>query len=214
MKWMMVGLLLWGMGVEAQVPVIGQVVGTVVRAADLVVQRLQTETIVLQEAEQELQNAMSGLRLEEIANWVEDQRSIYAEYFQELGTVKTVVSGYFKVAAIVERQKEILAAYQQGLALFRQDKHFSAAELGQIEMVYGGILTESGKNLERLTMVLQSLVTQMTDEQRMAIVDGAAAGMDKNYRDLQVYTEQNELLSLQRARDEDDIAVIRKLYGL
>jgi hypothetical protein len=214
MKWMMVGLLLWGMGVEAQVPVIGQVVGTVVRAADLVVQRLQTETIVLQEAEQELQNAMSGLRLEEIANWVDDQRSIYAEYFQELGTVKTVVSGYFKVAAIVERQKEILAAYQQGLALFRQDKHFSAAELGQIEMVYGGILTESGKNLERLTMVLQSLVTQMTDEQRMAIVDGAAAGMDKNYRDLQVYTEQNELLSLQRARDEDDIAVIRKLYGL
>lgn len=211
---MMVGLLLWGMGVEAQVPVIGQVVGTVVRAADLVVQRLQTETIVLQEAEQELQNAMSGLRLEEIANWVDDQRSIYAEYFQELGTVKTVVSGYFKVAAIVERQKEILAAYQQGLALFRQDKHFSAAELGQIEMVYGGILTESGKNLERLTMVLQSLVTQMTDEQRMAIVDGAAAGMDKNYRDLQVYTEQNELLSLQRARDEDDIAVIRKLYGL
>jgi hypothetical protein len=214
MKWMMVGLLLWHVGAKAQVQVIGQVVSAVVRAADLVVQRLQTETIALQEAEQELQNAMSGLRLEEIANWVDDQRSIYAEYFQELGKVKTVVSGYFKVAAIVERQKEILAAYQQGLALFRQDRHFSAAELGQIETVYGGILTESGKNLERLTMVLQSLATQMTDEQRMAIVDGAAAGMDRNYRDLQVFTEQNELLSLQRARDESDIAVIKKLYGL
>jgi hypothetical protein len=214
MKWMMVGVLLWGAGAKAQVPVIGQVVSTVVRAADLVVQRLQTETIVLQEAEQELQNAMSAVQLDDIANWVDDQRSLYAEYFAELGQVKTVISGYYKVAEMVDRQKQILAAYERGLALFRQDTHFSVAELEQIETVYGGILTESGKNLSQLMMVLQSLTTQMTDEQRMAIIDGAAAGMDATYRDLQAYTNGNELLSLQRAQDENDYAVVKQLYGL
>jgi len=199
---------------EAQIDIITQIISTAVRAADLVVQRLQTETIILQEAEQELQNAMSAVQLDDIANWVDDQRSLYAEYFAELGQVKTVISGYYKVAEMVDRQKQILAAYERGLALFRQDTHFSVAELEQIETVYGGILTESGKNLSQLMMVLQSLTTQMTDEQRMAIIDGAAAGMDATYRDLQAYTNGNELLSLQRAQDENDYAVVKQLYGL
>ena len=199
---------------KAQIDIITQIISTAVRAADRVVQRLQTETIILQEAEQELQNAMSAVQLDDIANWVDDQRSLYAEYFAELGQVKTVISGYYKVAEMVDRQKQILAAYERGLALFRQDTHFSVAELEQIETVYGGILTESGKNLSQLMMVLQSLTTQMTDEQRMAIIDGAAAGMDATYRDLQAYKNGNELLSLQRAQDENDYAVVKQLYGL
>lgn len=211
---LMVLLVVSAQRAEAQIPIVSVVVSTVVRAADLAVQRLQTATILLQEAEQELQNVMSQLQLEDIANWVDDQRSLYAEYFAELGDVKKVISDYHKVTEIVARQKQILAAYERGLALFRQDGHFSAAELAQIENVYAGILTESGKNLGQLMMVLQSLTTQMTDEQRLAIIDQAAAGMDATYRDLQVYTNGNELLSLQRAHDENDYAVIKKLYGL
>ena len=203
-----------GTHADAQIPVVSQIVGEAVRAADLAVQRLQTETIVLQEAEQALQNAMSELRLEEIANWVDDQRSLYAEYFQELANVKTVITDYHKVQEIVQRQQDIITAYNQGLVRFRQDKHFSAAELGQIENVYAGILTESGKNLAQLVMVIESLATQMTDQQRLAIIDGAASGMDKNWRDLEVYTNANELVSLQRAQDENDYQFIKKMYGL
>jgi hypothetical protein len=207
-------VLAGGVPASAQIPVVSQVVSTAVRAADLAVQKLQTETIILQEAEQALQNAMSELRLEEIANWVDDQRSLYAEYFQELAEVKTVITDYHKVKEIGQRQQDIITAYNQGLARFRQDKHFSAAELGEIESVYSGILTESGKNLAQLVMVIQSLATQMSDEQRLAIIDGAAAGMDKNWRDLQVYTNANASLSLGRAQDENDYQFIKKMYGL
>jgi hypothetical protein len=86
--------------------------------------------------------------------------------------------------------------------------------LGQIETVYGGILAESAKNLTALTTVLETLVTSMSDQQRLTVIDQASAGMDKNYRDLEAYTNQNALLSLQRAKDENDIAVIKTLYGL
>lgn len=203
-----------GAGAHAQIPVVSQIVGEAVRAADLAVQKLQTETIVLQEAEQALQNAMSQLRLQEIAGWVNDERSLYAEYYEELANVKTVITDYHKVKEIIQRQQDIITAYQQGLARFRQDKHFSAAELGEIESVYSGILTESGKNLAQLVMVIESLATQMSDEQRLAIIDGAAAGMDRNWRDLQVYTNANESLSLGRAQDENDYLLIKKMYGL
>lgn len=199
---------------SAQIPVVSQIISAAVRAADLAVQKLQTETIILQEAEQALQNAMSQLQLKDIANWVDQERSLYAEYYQELADVKTVISGYYKVQAIIGRQEDILNAYNQGLARFRQDNHFSATELTQIETVYAGILTESERNLAQLTMVIKSLVTQMSDQQRLSIIDGAAAGMDKNWRDMQVYTNANELVSLQRAQDDNDYLWIKKLYGL
>src|SRR5580698_9919622 len=148
---------------DAQIDIITTIISKAVRAADLVVQQLQTETIVLQEAEQELQNVLSETRLDEIANWVDDQRALYAEYFQELKDVKAAVTGYHKVQEIVEREEQIVAAYQKGLAAVRQDKHFTAAELSQIEAVYSGILAESAKNLSALTTVLESLVTSMSD---------------------------------------------------
>jgi len=131
-----------------------------------------------------------------------------------LAEVKTVITDYHKVKEIVQRQQDIITAYNQGLARFRQDKHFNAGELGEIESVYSGILTESGKNLAQLVMVIQSLATQMSDEQRLAMIDGAAAGMDKNWRDLQVYTNANASLSLGRAQDENDYQFIKKMYGL
>jgi hypothetical protein len=212
----MAGLALLGPGVRAQGPVsvIGVIVDKVVRAIDLNVQQLQTETIVLQNAEAVLQNAMSELQLDDIAEWVEDQENLYGAYFQELKDVKTVVSDYHKVRAIIQRQKDILAAYRRGMALFRRDPHFTAAELSQIVSVYGNILAESEKNLEQLTTVLETAVTSMTDEQRMTVIDEAGAGMDRDWQAVQVVTDENELMALRRARDINDYETLKKLYGL
>jgi flagellin-specific chaperone FliS len=196
------------------VSIIQQAVTKVIRAVDLEVQRIQTQTIVLQEAQKEVENAMSALRLGEIQDWVEQFKDLYSEYFQELWQVKSVIGDYHKVQEIIARQQEILNGYQQGLGRFRQDPHFSPAELGQIVSVYGGILTASEKNLEALTTVIQGFALQMTDQQRLARIDEAGAGMDRTWRDMQVFTNQNELISLQRAQDESDYQSLRKLYGL
>jgi hypothetical protein len=202
--------------IRAQDPVtiIKEGVTQVIKALDLQIQRIQTQTIWLQEAQKEVENALSALRLDEIRDWVQQQKDLYAGYFQELWQVKVILSSYNKVETIVQRQKDILAGYQQAMALFRQDKHFTVQELEQMEAVYAGILAESGKNLEQLGLVINSFITQMPDEKRMSIIDDAAAGMDKNYRDMQVYTNQNAMLSIQRGADENEIKFLKKIYGL
>lgn len=211
----LIGVLSTGR-VEAQgfLSVITEGISKVIRAVDLEVQRIQTKTIVLQEAQKEAENAMSAMRLGEIRGWVEQQKDLYGEYFHELGEVKNVLSAYHQVSGMIQRQEQILAAYQRGLALFRQDRHFSAAELDQITLVFEGILTQSANNLARLTSVIQSFTLQATDQERMAMIDEAATAMDRNYRDIQVYTNQNELISLQRAYDENDYLTLKNLYGL
>ncbi|HEV2483186.1 MAG TPA: conjugal transfer protein TraI, partial [Puia sp.] len=80
--------------------------------------------------------------------------------------------------------------------------------------VYTGILTESAQNLDRLMTAIQPYALQMTDQQRLADVDAAAAGIDRNYADMQRYTNENELIALQRASDENDYLTLKKMYGL
>ena len=212
---LVLALLAWR-AAEAQdiVSIIAMGVSKVIRAVDLEIQRIQTQTIVLQEVQKELENAMSASRLGEIRSWVEQQRDLYAGYFQELQHVKTVISDYHRVKEVIKREEDVLAGYRRALALFQQDPHFTAAELDQIRLVLGGILAESEKNLEQVVEVTGDLVFEMTDEQRMRVIDAAAAGMDRNYYDLQIYTDRNELISLQRARDEKDYVTVKNLYGL
>ena len=51
----------------------------VIQAVDLKIQRLQNKTIWLQNAQKTLENTMSQLKLDEITDWVERQRTLYGE---------------------------------------------------------------------------------------------------------------------------------------
>ena len=143
--------------VSAQV-VILEVIKAVINAADLVVQQIQNETIVLQNAQKELENFMSELQLNDITGWVQKQKDLYQEYYNELATVKEIISDYDKIKSIVQMQSRIVSQYQSAYALFKQDKHFSTTEIDYMYNVYSGILDESLKNLDQALLVVNALV--------------------------------------------------------
>src|ERR1700686_5123314 len=93
---------------SAQV-VILEVIKAVINAADLVVQQIQNETIVLQNAQKELENVMSELQLNDITDWVQKQKDLYQEYYNELATVKQIISDYDKIKSIVQMQSRIVS---------------------------------------------------------------------------------------------------------
>ena len=186
----------------------------VIKAIDLEVQRLQNQTIWLQDAQKELENVLSQLKLQDIANWVQQQKDLYGKYFDELSQVKSILTEYHRVKELMARQAAILTDYKKAMGLFNQDSHFSPSELQHMEAVYAGILAESLQNLDQVTGVLQALVTKMTDEQRLHVINTAADQVDHNYSDLQAFTHQNQILSLQRAKDQEEINQIKKLYDL
>lgn len=219
MKWL--GMVVLGLVVIAHramaqpvVSIITEGITKIIRAADLEVQRMQTRTIVLQEAQKELENAMSELRLGEIRDWIEQQKDLYAGYFKELWEVKNVLSGYHRVSETIQREEQILAGCQQAVRQFRQSGHFNANELGLIVSVYGGMVSESAKNLDVLLKAVEPDAFELTDQQRMAMIDSAARDMDGTFRDMQVYTNENQLIALQHAGDENDYNTLKKLYGL
>jgi len=194
--------------------VIKLVATKVINAIDLAVQQIQNKTIVLQNAQKELENIMSKLQLDEISNWVDKQRKLYADYYGELWQVKRAISDYDQVKEIIRLQAKMVSEYSQAYGQFKQDGHFSSEELDHMVQVYTGILSESLKNVDQVLLVVNSLVTQMDDAARMEIINKASSAIQKNYNDLQRFNHQNVLLSLQRGKDSNDLKVIKKLYGI
>lgn len=186
----------------------------VIKAVDLKIQRMQNKTIWLQNAQKILENAMSKAKLEEITTWVQRQKDLYQDYFDELQKIKSAIASYHRIKEITDKQVQLVKEYKRAWALFKQDQHFTPSELTYMEQVYTGILDESVKNLDGLFLVINSFQTQMSDAGRLEVIGQVADGIEANYHDLKAFNQQNVLLSLQRAKTQKEVEVVKQLYGL
>lgn len=216
-KLIIVLALFFSMQSQAQFPIaeiIKAGIKKVIVAVDLKIQKLQNKTIWLQNAQKTLENALSKTKLTEISGWVERQRKLYDDYFQELRKVKTALTYYHRIKDIIENQLAMVKEYKAAWALFRQDRNFTADELEYMSEVYTGILGESVKAIDQLLMVVNAFTTQMSDAARMKIISTAASEMEKGFMDLKEFNNQNKLISLQRAAAKGEIEYVKRLYGL
>lgn len=203
--------------VKAQDPIsiiIKEGITKVIKAVDLKIQKLQTKTIWLQNAQKVLENTMSKLKLDEITGWVEKQRVLYKDYFEELQKVKLALTYYHKVNEITELQHALVREYKRSLDGIKQDVHFTPDEVNYMSTVYSGIIDESLKNLDGVYLVINSFTTQMSDEKRMEIIDGVGKAIQKNYDDVRSFSSQNIQLSIARSKNQQDILQLKRLYGL
>ena len=204
-------------GADAQIvvsQVISETVGRVIRAIDLQVQRMQNQTIWLQNAQKALENQLSKLKLNEISDWSQKQKDLYSNYYNELWEVKSVIAYYERIKDMTEKQAGLVGQYEHAWSLLKADKHFSADELTYMQSVYSGILQESVKNLDEILVVINSFKTQMTDAKRLELVNKAGDRIDNNCSDLKRFNNQNYILSLQRAKDENEVTTLKRYYGI
>ncbi|ABQ07363.1 hypothetical protein [Flavobacterium johnsoniae] len=186
----------------------------VIKAIDLRIQRLQNKTIWLQNAQKQVENVLSKLKLDEISDWTQKQKDLYKGYYEELAKVKSIITYYQRIKEIIKKQTQLVQEYERAWNLFKQDTHFKDSEIQYMERVYTGILEESVKNIDQIFLILDSFATQMGDLKRLEIINKAADQIDGNYDDLTMFNQQNILLSLQRAKTEADVNQVKQFYGI
>jgi len=181
---------------------------------DIGVQKIQAQTIWLQNTEAQLENQMGLSNLSSITTTLNKEKSLYASYYQELQTVKTLISDYDLVRRIIAEQTELVTEYKNAYNLFQQDRNFSPAEVNNMANVYSGILNESARDLTQISLAITSFQTQMTDAARLGLIHKAGADMQHNLNNLRQFNNGNMQITLQRAQELNDMNTVRQLYGL
>ncbi|WP_316787848.1 conjugal transfer protein TraI [Pedobacter frigoris] len=202
---------------EAQIIILDVIkagVKKVIKAIDLQIQRQQNKVIWMQNAQKTLENTMSKLKLTEITGWVEKQKNLYQDYYQELAKVKSMITSYQRIREIIQKQAQLMEEYKHVWALLKKDERFTAKELDYMAGVYSGILAQSVENIDQISLVISAFATTMGDAKRLEIINAAADKVDENLTDLTRFSNQNMMLSLHRAKDADEIKEIKKWYGL
>jgi hypothetical protein len=202
---------------KAQIPGVSIVTGVikkVIVAIDLKVQRLQNQTIALQNAEQQLENSLHLSSLNNISGWLGKEKDLYANYYQELNQVRGLIADYDEIKSVISKQKQLVMEYRQASSLFNHDAHCSPTELKYMGNIYNGILQESLQNLDELLMVVGNLGTQMDDAERLQRISQTAKAMQTNLDHLRQFNRQNAALSLLRAKDAQDRQNVKQLYGI
>lgn len=202
---------------EAAIPIakiIQEGIKKVIKAVDLMIQRLQNKTIWLQNAQKVLENKLNELKLTEIAEWTEKHRKLYKDYYEELWKVRNTIASYQRIKQILERQTKLVDEYRRVWSLIKNDDHFTKAEMEYMYRVYTGILNESIRNLDQVLVVINSFKTQMSDGKRLEIINACGEAIEQNYYDLKEFNTQNVQLSVSRAKDAHEMETVKKLYGL
>jgi hypothetical protein len=203
--------------VQGEIPIaaiIKEAVEKVIKAVDLMVQRLQNKTIWLQNAQKVLENKLNELKLSEIAEWTEKHRKLYKEYYEELWKVRNAISSYQRIRQTLELQKRLVGEYKRVWVIIKNDDHFTRKELEYMYLVYSGIMKESVRNLDQILAVVNAFKTQMSDGERLEIINKCGNEIERNYYDLKQFNTQNVQLSISRAKDAYEIENVRALYGL
>lgn len=213
----MMGILTPVQKAEAQIPIlkiIKAAVIKVIKAVDLKIQRLQNKTIGLQNAQKALENTLTKLKLDNITEWVEKHRTLYKDYYEELFKVKNIIAYYKRIKDISEKQVKIVEEYKWAWNLLKEDENLTADELDYMAKVYSGLLDQSVKNIDQISLVVNSFTTQMSDAKRLQIINSTADQVDANYYDLTKFNQEAILLSLQRKNAQKDLKEAKKIYGI
>lgn len=193
--------------------VIRQAIKKVIVAVDLKIQRLQNETLWLQNAQKAVENALSKFRLREIHDWSEKQKQQYQVYFQQLQQVKQWIRTYRLVRQMMEKQVAILYQ-QQVLTQVRAAGYASPAQVQHMEGVFAGILEQSDTLLQGLQQVLGQGLLSMSDAERIARIQELNKILDKQLRWQGQFIHQNHLWFRLRQQDRNEVNYLQELYGI
>lgn len=140
--------------------------------------------------------------------------NLHKTFLDGLMQVSPAVKKYKRIADIISYQLRIAKEYKLAFNRFKEEKQFTAKEIDYLGKVYGNLFNESLKALDELSMVITSGKLRMSDDERLQAIDKIYLSVEEQYTFLKEFTNNSNMLSLQRKAEKAEIEMSRRLYGL
>lgn len=140
--------------------------------------------------------------------------NLHKTFLDGLMQVSPAVKKYKRIADIINYQIRIAKEYKLAFNRFKEEKQFTIEEIDYLGKVYSNLFNESLKSLDELSMVITSGRLRMSDDERLQAIDKIYLVVEDQYSFLKEFTNNTNLLSLQRKAEKAEIEMSRRLYGL
>lgn len=138
--------------------------------------------------------------------------SLHETFLDKLLQVSPVVKEYKRVADIINCQQKILTGYTSAFSNFKSSGNFTIEEINYLSGVYSNLFDKSLENLNELLMIVTAGSLRMTDDERIAAIDRIYLDISDKLSFLNVFNNNTGLLSVQRAKEKNQVDISRKLY--
>ena len=138
--------------------------------------------------------------------------SLHETFLDALMQVSPTVRNYRRVGEIVKYQSLLVKEYKSAFEGFRNSGNFSPAEIAYFSNVYSNLLNQSLRNLDELVTVITANTLRMTDEERLTAIDKVYADMQDKLLFLRSFNNNTTVLAIQRAKELNDVRVMRSIY--
>ena len=140
--------------------------------------------------------------------------NLHKTFLDGLMQVSPAVKKYKRIADIISYQLRIAKEYKLAFNRFKEEKQFTIEEIDYLGKVYSNLFNESLKGLDELSMVITSGKLRMSDDERLQAIDKIYLVVEDQYSFLKEFTNNSNLLSMQRKAEKAEIEMSRRLYGL
>lgn len=133
--------------------------------------------------------------------------SLHRNYFASLFAVNPAIKSSAAVAEIINGGLGIFSALKTWKA-----SGLNAQDWGYVSLVKANLLEECASDLEELFVVITSGKLEMKDDERLGRLESIRLSIQDKYDFALSFTADLQMLIRQRAREEESINQIRRLY--
>lgn len=134
------------------------------------------------------------------------------DYLTSLKQVSPVVKNSSKIKEVLVYQHSVTSDFRTFLDDCRKDANLTSNEVHYIEDVYQNMLKECDASIDELTVITTAGEAEMKDDERLLRLDKVHDDMQDKYAFTQDFISSTRLLSLERAKEKNQIKGSKNLY--
>ena len=140
--------------------------------------------------------------------------NLHSAFVSSLKAVSPAVGNMSEVAEIIGLEASMVEQFSHKLSGYKQSAWLQPAEVSYINQVYTGLVNNGLELIATLASLTTDGQLSMTDGERIIRIQQIDIDMQRQYRLVQTFTNQTDLLTVQRQQEGNDIETLKGIYGI
>ncbi len=149
---------------------------------------------------------------DQVKNLSQGNFGLHQVFLDGLLSVNPEIKKYQRVAGIIAGEASILSEYKSAFDRFKRSGNFSLKELEYLANVYSRLTSGALQNLNDLAGVITASKMRMSDNERLSTIDNIYNDTSDKLQFLRSFNRKTSILQLQRAKEQDEVQTLPKIY--